>query len=483
MQILRTVLAKLVSRIRVAPPMASSSERTGARGSTSKPEPVPLPQIPARSPLLDLEAQVYAESRAGQLARLHEKVKEFLDQQMQGPVCCPECELVMESTGRPRGRSLQTGCGKFVYDRRVYRCPRCGLRRCPVDEVLGVLPKETWSPWCSARLVALATVLPFAPATRMVKFLLDIVVSPQGLWKLAGRVGQRQYEFTEAQTEAYADPARCPDNSPCQSPELVQVGVDGAMILMRPGQGGMPRQESDDPLEEPVSRCSGREVKTAVIYLPGNRFRKGKRAHLVRKSIVSVMDTADHIFARLWATLLQENLLGTETLVAVIGDGAKWIWDRAAMFPRRIEILDFWHAAEHAWKCARAVFGEKSKRTQLWARRLVRTIRQGNVLKVIGQLKALESQVRTRSHKEAVEKLRSYYEQHATRMDYPRYRRLGLSIGSGATESVHKQLTHVRMRQAGMRWSLLGAQRMIALRLSYLRPDFGRFESFVSRAA
>jgi hypothetical protein len=38
------------------------------------------------------------------------------------------------------------------------------------------------------------------------------------------------------------------------------------------------------------------------------------------------------------------------------------------------------------------------------------------------------------------------------------------------------------MRQAGMRWSVLGAQRMIALRLSYLQPDFSRFEAFVSRA-
>jgi len=27
-----------------------------------------------------------------------------------------------------------------------------------------------------------------------------------------------------------------------------------------------------------------------------------------------------------------------------VGDGAEWIWNRASMFVRRCEILDFWHA-------------------------------------------------------------------------------------------------------------------------------------------
>ena len=38
----------------------------------------------------------------------------------------------------------------------------------------------------------------------------------------------------------------------------------------------------------------------------------------------------------------------------IVGDGAEWIWKRAAWFIRRCEILDFWHAMEHAWDFARA---------------------------------------------------------------------------------------------------------------------------------
>jgi hypothetical protein len=266
----------------------------------------------------------------------------------------------------------------------------------------------------------LATVLPAVQAVRMALFLLDIEVSPQGLWQLTGRVGQRQHDFIEAQTAAYADANCCPDPNQHADGKIVQIGVDGAMIMMRPGQGGKPREEADDPLEERTSRCSGREVKTAVIYQPENRFSKGERKHLARKTIVSVLSTADHIFARIWAALMQEKLLGAETLVAVIGDGAKWIWERAAMFPHRIEILDFWHAAEHAWKCARTLFGETA-RAQQWARPLVRAIRKGKVLKIIDELTALQSRLRSKAHRQAVESLRSYYQEHATRMHYPDY--------------------------------------------------------------
>ncbi|MBA3356243.1 MAG: hypothetical protein H0U18_09995, partial [Pyrinomonadaceae bacterium] len=55
--------------------------------------------------------------------------------------------------------------------------------------------------------------------------------------------------------------------------------------------------------------------------------------------------------------------VGTHTVVVIVGDGAEWIWNRATMFVNRCEILDFWHALEHAWElCAEHVrqFGSES---------------------------------------------------------------------------------------------------------------------------
>jgi hypothetical protein len=266
------------------------------------------------------------------------------------------------------------------------------------------------------------------------------------------------------------------------------VGIDGAMVLMRPGEGGQARGEEPDPLDEKEARCRGREVKTAVVYRPKDRYSKsGCRRGLVARMLVSVLGSADEIFSRLWSTLVLSGSLGANTTVVIVGDGAKWIWERAKMFPRRIEILDFWHAAEHAWSCARMLWGEKSKQTKTWARDMVRRLRGGKVCTVIDLLDKLIKTLRRKRapaiQVEAVKDLKDYYVTHASRMNYPSYRRQGLSIGSGAVESAHKQVGHTRMRQAGMRWSVRGARRMVELRLLYLKADWHEWESFVSRSA
>src|SRR5438445_321937 len=48
--------------------------------------------------------------------------------------------------------------------------------------------------------------------------------------------------------------------------------------------------------------------------------------------------------------------------VVVLGDGAVWIWNLAAdHFGERVEIVDFYHAAEHLWEVANAVYGTGSE--------------------------------------------------------------------------------------------------------------------------
>ena len=44
--------------------------------------------------------------------------------------------------------------------------------------------------------------------------------------------------------------------------------------------------------------------------------------------------------------------------VVVLGDGAPWIWNLVAEhFPEAVQIVDLYHAKEHVWDVAHAVFG------------------------------------------------------------------------------------------------------------------------------
>ena len=52
-------------------------------------------------------------------------------------------------------------------------------------------------------------------------------------------------------------------------------------------------------------------------------------------------------------------------------------------------------------------------------------------------------------------------------MKYGQYRKEGLTVGSGAIESVHKWVIQVRCKQPGMAWSQKGLNAMLRLRCAW----------------
>ena len=191
---------------------------------------------------------------------------------------------------------------------------------------------------------------------------------------------------------------------------------------------------------------------------------------MVRRFLVSCLGDADAIFARLYAQLRELGWVGPHTVVVIVGDGAEWIWKRATMFVRRCEILDFWHALEHAWDLARLLYGEQSQQADRWVHQIAQDLRAGKVQQVIARLQRMRP--KTPQLREKLQSLIDYYSEHAGRMRYDEYLRLGYGIGSGAVESAHKQVLHARFRQAGMRWSEAGARRLLALRLLLLNDNW-----------
>ena len=224
-----------------------------------------------------------------------------------------------------------------------------------------------------------------------------------------------------------------------------------------------------------------RDVKTGVLLLPQERVETSPgRPSLVRRFLVTCLGDADDIFRRLYAHVRDFGWVGPETVVVILGDGAEWIWNRATMFVRRCEILDFWHALEHAWEFARLRYGEGSQQADQWPSRLSGRystggqwvhqigcdLKNGKVEEVIARLKRLRP--KSPPLRQSLESLIHYYSENATRMRYDEYLRRGYGIGSGAVESAHKQVVHARLRQAGMRGSEAGARRLLALRLLLL---------------
>lgn len=361
--------------------------------------------------------------------------------------------------------------GKLEAGISRYRCKGCSLESRPLLEWLGVEPGRISG--SLARLLALlGTVAPYPLAAQLAWLLLGVKVSAMGVWGATQRLGEAAARHSEEVTRYHSD-SRSNGEALGNGPPAVVLGVDACSLGMQV-RTTRRRRKSEKEVLPPLPVVEDgrfRDVKTGVVLLPNERVETSPGRHsLVRRFLVSCLGNADEIFSRLWSELQERRLLGSKTIVVIVGDGAEWIWNRATMFGRRCEILDFWHAMEHAWAFAHLQYGQGSAKASRWAHQISADLRAGKVKKVIARLKRMRCPSPL-AH-ESLNTLIRYYCDNASRMQYDKYLTLGYGIGSGSVESAHKQVIHARFRQAGMRWSEAGARHLLALRLLLLNDNW-----------
>ena len=141
--------------------------------------------------------------------------------------------------------------------------------------------------------------------------------------------------------------------------------------------------------------------------------------------------------------------------VVCMGDGAPWIWNLVEMhFPSAVEIVDFYHAVEHLWAVGEALWGNRDTcvATRSWVRRYRKRLKQGRVDLVIG---AIERGQRFRQKSLSSESAKTvrlnlkYFRTNRGRMQYGRYRKFGLPIGTGAVEGSCKFVVQSRFKRPG----------------------------------
>ncbi|MGH7228570.1 MAG: ISKra4 family transposase [Nitrospiraceae bacterium] len=420
-----------------------------------------------------LEREVEIEYRPQMLAALQRKVDTVAETARSTAPSCPRCGRPMRCQDT-RSVSWLARCGCLHASVSRYRCPPCRHECRPLLDLLGVEPGRISG--ALARLLALlATVAPYPLAARLAWLLLGVSISPMGIWRVAQRLGEAAARHSDALSRYHAD-SRSTGASTQTSPSAVLLGVDGCSLGMQVRSTRRRRKDGETlPPLPTIEEGHFREVKTGVLLLPSERVETSPgRRSVVRRFLVTCLGDADAIFARWYAQLRELGWVGANTVVVIVGDGAEWIWNRATMFVHRCEILDFWHAVEHAWGFAQLRYGEGSTQADQWVHAIAEDLRAGKVQAVIARLKRLRP--KTPELRDSLQALIHYYSENAGRMRYDEYLRLGYGIGSGAVESAHKQVVHARFRQAGMRWSEAGARRLLALRLLLLNDNWAMLD-------
>ncbi|HXJ55922.1 MAG TPA: ISKra4 family transposase, partial [Verrucomicrobiae bacterium] len=244
-------------------------------------------------------------------------------------------------------------------------------------------------------------------------------------------------------------------------------GSKSVPIMYVSGDGsGVPMRKEE--LEGRAGKQPDGSARTRMAYL-GCVFTQHKRdekGHPVRDhastTYVSTFGPIEEFGPMLRQEAIRRGLALAMQVVLLI-DGATGLANMGRLcFSTAIQIVDFYHAIEHAGKVLVALLGSKEhpdykSRLRRWAKQLLKD----QVDKLITQVR---QECARKSHAETVEKELGYFVNNVKRMQYGTFRRQGFFIGSGVVEAGCKTLIGSRCKQSGMFWGKPGAQNILALR-------------------
>lgn len=375
---------------------------------------------------------------------------------------CP-CGKTARFAGR-RPRQLLTVLGPITLSRAYYHCAACEQGFFPRDRLLGV-EDSAMSPGVQRMTGVVGSAVSFAEGADLLHELAGLAVSARQVERYAERVGNDAARYEETVSCA-------PTVAPT---EVMYLGQDGTGVPMRPpALQGRPGKQAD-------GSARTREMKVCTVWTADARDAHGTPTRdpgSVRYT--AAIETAEtHSSARQLAPFAQrverEARRSGFTLAkrqVALGDGAAWLWNIVdECFPNAIQILDKFHAKEHIHEAGRAIFGPASDLAADWVQARCAELDEG---KIEALIEAIQAQS-TRSQIAA--QCAGYFRNNRHRMDYPRYEAEGLCVGSGVVEAACKTAIGARLKRAGMRWSLPGANAIAALRCCRLS---GRYDQFWS---
>jgi len=318
----------------------------------------------------------------------------------------------------------------------------------PADAVLGLEGSHTPA---LARLMCLegADETSYQKAENHLQETGGIQVSARQIQRLVQQVGEAAQTWQEREAQQPLPGSK--------AVPIMYVSGDGSGVPMRKeeleGRAG----------KQPDGSAKTRMAYLGCVFTQHNRDEKG---HPVRDhestTYVSTFAPIEEFGPLLRQEAIRRGLALAMQVVLLI-DGAAGLANMGRLcFPTAIQIVDFFHALEHAGKVLVTVLGSKEHpdyktRLRRWARQLLKD----QVEKLITQVR---QECAGRSQAEAVEKELGYFANNVKRMQYGTFRRHGFFIGSGVVEAGCKTVIGSRCKQSGMFWGKPGAENILAFR-------------------
>jgi hypothetical protein len=353
------------------------------------------------------------------------------------------------------------------WARSRYVCEPCGQSCFPDDARLDIV-QTTYSPGVRRLMARAGSETDFGQAADDLRCYAGLELEPREIERVSEEVG-RQIEQWLAQEQVPLRQGRPPLPPPGPPIPKFYVSFDGTGVPMRPselvGRRGKQRDGS----------ARTREAKLGCVFTQVGVDDEGPpQRDPDSTTYVGAIESSACFGWRLYAEAVRRGLDRAQQVIALT-DGARYNHTVVRLhFPGAVHVVDLFHAYEHLTLLAQLRWGSEAKAPPAW-REWLEAGDIATLVRRVGQRWPTAARARP-----AMRKALHYFEANAAQMRYAWFRQQQFFVGSGVVEAGCRTVIGQRLKQSGMRWSVRGANAIIALRCCLMSD---RFEDFwASRA-
>ncbi len=362
-----------------------------------------------------------------------------------------------------RGKEVLTVLAPVTVQRAYYHCAACRAGVIPKDRALDIV-ETAFSPGVRRLMGRVGGKEAFDAGRRDLEELAGVVVKTKEVERVAEALGEQIETLAQREREG------------ALSGKVVALKPVPKLYIASDGTGVpvVPHDTEGRPGKDATGKAKTREAKLGCVFTQTRLDAKGRPVRdEASTSYVGAIEPAEAFGRRIYAEAVRRGVTRAAQVI-VLGDGAPWIWGLAdEHFYGATQIVDLYHAREHLAELGKMLYGPVSPEAKAWAAARCQQLDAGEIEALVASMRRLRP--REELAQEAVRKGVEYFQTNAERMRYGHFRSQGLFVGSGVVEAGCKTIIGLRLKQSGMRWTVRGANAIIALRCAELS---GRWEEF-----
>ena len=301
----------------------------------------------------------------------------------------------------------------------------------------------------------------FKRAKEIIRRIYNIEVCTNNVLKITEFIGKIVFDYNHDKAIKIWDNRTNIDINCINKKGTIYIQADGAAVNTR---------------VEDENGSTWKENKLGILFSESDLYKRKNKANLIlHKEYVAYVGSVDIFRILIFAKAVELEYWKYENII-FISDGATWLRNMISeLFPEAIQILDKYHLIENIYDYGKFIFKEDMKKVEKFKDKIIGYCYSKEYNLIEKELKKYKDIIIPST----ICNLPIYLRNNKDKIDYSTYEHNGWFVGSGAIESSNKTVVQQRLKQAGMRWSVDGANYLITLRCYHESGHWNEIEKIV----